>query len=106
MWLKLVLASEPVDAPNLSASLINFARLREVSLTNEELILAPLHSTTRSSQDGGSQRLNSLRAALGQCAAGLGVCPVTPSCQKRNDSSSASSMSRWDFVEPMPWPAS
>ena len=42
MWLKLVLASERVDAPNLSASLINFARLREVSLTNEELILAPL----------------------------------------------------------------
>ena len=42
VWLKLVLATIQVDAPNLSASLKQFARLRKVRLTNDELTLAPL----------------------------------------------------------------
>jgi hypothetical protein len=42
VWLKLIQASEQVSAPDLSASLKHFARLRKVTLTNAELTLPPL----------------------------------------------------------------
>src|SRR6516164_5750988 len=41
-----------------------------------------------------------------QCGHFVGWKPDAPNCQNKKDSSSASSLSRWDLVEPKPCPAS